>query len=539
MNVFVPKVQAVAMFKEIALNIKNPSEVIREGISNCYDADAKNIWIIIKRDLSGDLEIIIRDDGNGMRIDDIHSFFNLGDSKKVLQNIGEKGLGTKTFFKSKKIVINTKCSYESGYTVTMENPWQNLLDGKVPQYKVYNRDDLENGTEIIISGYVVDNPEKYFNYYNLKDYILWFTAGGNFKNIFANYLILQSKVKDMNKSPKIHIKDEILDKQCQMTGVHQFTPPNENPREDVNSKKYKRSVNYCRAFGPFHKETTINGEYVSLQMYGTISGVNCRKKICKLKQSETYKSRFGLYLCKDFIPFEKANFLLGDEQYYHYHLLVNSQNFELTADRNSISNMDNIKVKWIFSQIEEIFRESIKPIAEKEYFSMRKEEEEAFDAECRIRAMNQYIKKIDTVDNLYINDIPIKKVPQSEYEVAILFAAILSNENTKVLIEDIMNIISYSGRMTTDTICTDSDNKIALVEIEYKLSNIFKHKHPIETYDYVVCWKIDLEQNVINQVNNVKTILVSEGEEKYIVTEKNKKMKIIELSSILNERYRG
>lgn len=538
MNVFVPKVQAVAMFKEIALNIKNPNEVIREGISNCYDADAKNIWIIIKRDLSGDLEIIIRDDGNGMRIDDIHSFFNLGDSKKVLQNIGEKGLGTKTFFKSKKIVINTKCSDESGYTAIMENPWQNLLDGKVPQYKVYDRDDYENGTEIIISGYIVDNPEKYFNYCNLKDYILWFTAGGNFKNIFANYLILQSKVKDMNKSPKIHIKDEILNKQCQMTGVHQFSPPSENPREDVNNKKYKRSVNYCRAFGPFHKETTINGEYVSLQMYGTISGVNCRKRICKLKQSETYKSRFGLYLCKDFIPFEKANFLLGDEQYYHYHLLVNSQNFELTADRNSISNMDDTKVKWIFSQIEDIFRENIKPIAEKEYFRMRKEEEESFDAECRIKAMNQYIKKIDLIDNLYIKDIPIKKVPQTEYEVALLFASILSNENTKALIEDITTIISYSSRMTTDTICTDSNNKTVLVEIEHKLSNVFKHKHPIETYDYVVCWKIDLEQNVINQVNNVKTILVSEGEEKYIVTEKNKKMKVIELSSILNDHYR-
>lgn len=538
MNIYVPKVQAVAMFKEIALNIKNPSEVVREGISNSYDADAKNIWINIKRNLCGDLELIIRDDGKGMKIDDIHSFFNLGDSKKVLQNIGEKGLGTKTFFKSKKITINTKCCNEYGYTAIMERPWQNLLDGKVPQYKVYDDDGLENGTEIIISGYVVDNSEKYFNFYSLKDYILWFTAGGNFKNIFANYLILQSKVKDMNKSPKIHIKDEILNKQCQMTGVHQFFPPNENPREDVNNKKYKKSVNYCRAFGPIHKETTINGEYVSLQMYGTVSGVNCRKKICKLKQSETYKSRFGLYLCKDFIPFEKANFLLGDEQYYHYHLLVNSQNFELTADRNSISNMDDAKVKWIFSQIEDIFKENIKPIAEKEYFKMRKEEEEAFDAECRVRAMNQYIKKIDLVDNLYINDIPIKKVPQSEYEVALLFAAILSNENTKSLIGDIMNIISYSSRMTTDTICTDSDNKIILVEIEYKLSNIFKHKHPIDTYDYVVCWKIDLEQNVINQVNNVKTILVSEGEEKYIVTEKNKKMKVIELKSILNEKYR-
>lgn len=538
MNIFMPKVQAVAMFKEIALNIKNPSEVVREGISNSYDADAKNIWITIRRNIEGDLEVVIRDDGKGMNIDEIHSFFNLGDSKKVVQNIGEKGLGTKTFFKSKKITINTKCYNEEGYTVVMDKPWENLLDGRVPEYSVDTGVSIENGTEIIISGYIIDNAEKYFNFHTLKDYILWFTAGGNFKNIFANDLMLQSRVKDMNKSPKIHIKDEILNKQCQMTGVHQFSPPNENPKEDVNNRKYKRSVNYCRAFGPFNLETTLNGEYVSLQMYGTVSGVNCRKRICKLRQSETHKARFGLYLSKDFIPFERANFLLGDEQYYHYHILVNSQNFELTADRNSISNMDSAAVKWIFNQVQDIFRNNIKTIAEKEYFKMRKEEEEAYDAECRVIAMNEYVKTIDLVDNLYISDIPIKKVPQSEYEVALLFASILSNEKTKHLLKDIMNIISYSSRRTTDVICTSCNEEIILVEIERKLSNIFAHKHPVDTYDCVICWKIDLEQNVIHKVNNVNVILVSEGDEKYLVTESNKRMKVLELSDILNKRYR-
>ncbi|GKX66883.1 ATP-binding protein [Inconstantimicrobium mannanitabidum] len=539
MDVFMPKVQAVAMFKEIALNIKNPNEVVREGISNCYDADAKNIWITIRRNLNGDVEIIIRDDGNGMNIDEIHSFFNLGDSKKMVENIGEKGLGTKTFFKSKRIIISTKCNNENGYIVEMENPWEHLLNGIVPTYTVENGDMQENGTEITISGYIIDNPEKYFNYYSLKDYILWFTAGGNFKNIFANNLMLQSRVKDMNKSPKIHIYDQILNRQCQMTGVHQFAAPSENPKEDPNNRKYKRSVNYCRAFGPFNVETTLNGEYVSLQLYGTVSGVNCRRKVCKLRQSETYKARFGIYLCKDFIPFERANFLLGDEQYYHYHILVNSQNFELTADRNSISNMESATVKWIFNQVEDIFKNNIKPIAEKEYFRMRKEEEESYDAECRVVAMNNYVKKIDLVDNLYINDIPIKKIPQCEYEVALLFAAMLANEKTKKLVEDIKNIISYSSRATTDVICTNYNEEIVLVEIEYKLSNIFKHKHPIGTYDYVVCWKIDLEQNVINQVNNVNTVLVSEGDEKYIVTQKNKKMKVMELSALLNKIYRS
>lgn len=538
MSIYVPKVKEVTMFKEIALNIKNPCEMIREALSNSYDSDSKNIWITIKRNMQGDLEIIIKDDGNGMDLNEIHSFYNLGDSQKVTQNIGEKGLGTKTYFKSKKIIINTKKINNHGYNVIMDEPWEKLLNEEIPIYSVTEKNNIQLGTEITIVGYSVDNGEKYFNFGTLKDYILWFTAGGNFKNIFANKLILQSKVKNMNKACKIYIKDELNNKQGEMTGVHQFSPPNETPNLDPMNKKYKRSVNYCRAFGPFHRETTINGQYVSIQLYGTVSGVNCRKKICKLKQSETYKSRFGIYLCKDFIPFERANFLLKDEQFYHYHLLANSQNFVLTADRNSLSNSETIAIKWIFDQIEDIFRNEIKPIAEKEYFALRKEEEEAYDAECRILGMNKYIKKLNLIDNLYIKDIPIIKIPQCEYEVALLFVSVLSNKDTKSLITDIKSIISYSSRMTTDMICNNSENEIVLVELEYKLSNVFKHKHPLDTYDYVVCWKIDIPHNKIYKINKMNVLLISESHEKYLLTEKNKKIKVIEINSVLNTKYR-
>ena len=43
---------------------------------------------------------------------------------------------------------------------------------------------------------------------------------------------------------------------------------------------------------------------------------------------------------------------------------------------------------------------------------------------------------------------------------------------------------------------------------------------------------------MLNQVNNVQAILVSEGMENYIVTENNKKIKVIELKRLLNEKYR-
>ena len=39
-------------------------------------------------------------------------------------------------------------------------------------------------------------------------------------------------------------------------------------------------------------------------------------------------------------------------------------------------------------------------------------------------------------------------------------------------------------------------------------------------------------KNVLKQVNNVQVILVSEGKESYIVTENNRKIKVIELKGL-------
>lgn len=80
MNIFIPKVKEVSIFKEIAQNIVNPLEILREAISNSFDAEALNISININRNSDGDFLSTIKDDGKGMDINAIHKFFNLGDS---------------------------------------------------------------------------------------------------------------------------------------------------------------------------------------------------------------------------------------------------------------------------------------------------------------------------------------------------------------------------------------------------------------------------------------------------------------------------
>ncbi|MBD7910040.1 ATP-binding protein [Clostridium cibarium] len=537
METFRPAVKDISLFKEIAKNLINPLEVPREAISNSIDAEAKNINIEVNRNVDGVFCISFTDDGCGMDKSELESFFNLGDSRKDKRNIGEKGLGTKIFFKSKKIIVITQKTNSKRLIAEMNDPWYYLINNKIPTYTLQSEEPVigKDGTKIIVEGYLVDNPEKYYNLETLKDYILWFTAGGSFKNIFATYSELNCYVKNMQVAPRIFINDNIINMREEIAGAHQFFPPQENPEIDVSEKIYVRSVNYCRHFGPYHRSTNINGEYVSFQMYGTVSGVNCRRAICKLRPCERLKSRFGVYLAKDFIPFTKKASLITDPNYHHFHILVNSQNFELTADRNNLSNEDNPKVKWILETVKQIIDTDILPITQATYSKMRKQEESNFVIKEKTSSLKRRINQYNKLKKLDLDNISIKRIPDNEAQVTLLLATLLSDVRFKNYIKGIESIAHYSLQSTTDLICLNKEDDTLLVEIEFLLSNLFKHEHPYMTFDYIVCWKVDME------INDRKTLI--DGVELKLCYEKRqwllkcgteKIIPIIELSSIVD-----
>lgn len=369
MEKIIPEVKDIALYREVVKNMLNPLEIIREGISNSIDAEAKNIIIRLYRNTEGNFSIEIQDDGNGMNLAEIKSFFNLGDSNKDIRNIGQKGLGTKIFFRSEVLTVITQTGEGELLKAIMRNPWDNLLEMKMPLYELSKETikSKEHKTVVRIENYLINNPEKYFNISVLKDYIRWFTAGGSYKHLFANIVELNSYVKNIQVSPRIFIRDEITGNQEEISGTHQFHQPQENPNVDSSENIYKRSVNYCRHFGPFHKSTNINGEYISFQLHATVLGINCRRSLARLRIGEKYKTRFGCYLTKDFIPVVKLNSLLPHDKAHHFQLLLNSQNFELTADRNNISNMQEEKVKWILENAKYIIETEILPVAQASY----------------------------------------------------------------------------------------------------------------------------------------------------------------------------
>ena len=160
-GVYLPNIKDSSVFKEIASNTVNQLEIIREAISNSDDANSDTIYISIERDSDGEFIITIEDNGDGMSIDDIHRFFNLGFSEKRFNKIGEKGLGTKIFYRSNYIYIETTNLEGSSYSAQMKKPWEVLKQGNIPKYEI--KDCIRNnkkGTKIKIKGYKVDNPEQ-------------------------------------------------------------------------------------------------------------------------------------------------------------------------------------------------------------------------------------------------------------------------------------------------------------------------------------------------------------------------------------------
>ena len=198
--------------------------------------------------------------------------------------------------------------------------------------------------------------------------------------------------------------------------------------------------------------------------------------------------------------------LLNTDNYYHYHIVANSQNFNLTADRNNISNIDDVAVKWVIEQIIEVINTQIKPIANREYFMMIKKEEEECKVKDKCDKTKKSIKKAIKSQDIGINELAMSKVPRNEFETSLLFCSILSNLEFCKFIPDIKCILSYSNKTPTDMICLGKKEENILVEL--KLSNFLKHKHPIETVDYIICWNIDLEENRIHKVNLTDGLVV-------------------------------
>lgn len=478
-----PKVNEAREFLEIAKDFKDPKEILREALSNSWDAGARTVSVTFSLTyLSARKKMVvveIVDDGEGMDEKGITFFFNLGDSNKKHGCIGTKGHGTKIFYKSAGIFVDTYTDGKKIHAETEMPPWQSLREGLIPTYKYDVSYERGRGTKSLVDKFEAkvqdfEAPEA------LCEYILWNTVVGSFGNYFGNPRKMDVTLKPAGMIPEIHIP-------------FGFKFPDENT--DLSGGTHK----FVKHFGPETVDCgkTEDGTEVSLEIVGTILGEGKRDIV-----PHTYEM-MGLWLCKDYIKVERANNLIEDVfkgQYYYRSMLIfaNCQQFDLTANRNNVRKDEayDLAAKAIADFIEKI--EGSQETAQ--YFKANKKETEDDEKkqaqerkeDRRREAQEDLKRRLDSYNGRpSLNDYglcgaPVKQ-PRNEAETILLLQAMISSEH-RGLDFTIGEYSCYSG---TDLLIEFTDKGIPTLqwaEAVFTLGKLFAWPHPPAGIHRVICW---------------------------------------------------
>jgi len=519
-----PGVNEAKEFLEIAKNFRDSKEIIREALSNSWDAGAskatlKSDLIPIPGTYGKKIVVSISDDGEGMsslkrgeaNTSELEDFFSLGYSTKPYGSIGTKGHGTKIYYKSSGIFVDT---WRNGKHIRAETevpPWKTLMKGIVPTYR-YDEDIADGkGTTIVVDGF--EGKQSDFRFDSLEklvQYILWYTVVGSFGQYFGSPKKMDVELKPANSPIPTPIAIPFG-----------FKFPDENLDLANGSSKY------CKIFGPKTIECgrVSEGTLVTINMIGAILGEENRESI-----PHTYEN-MGLWLCKDFIRVERNNRIMEEVfkgQYWYRNMLIfaNCQQFDLTANRDNVRS-DQEEYDLAITGIKKFLEEIKSNPASISYFKTKQEEDllkhlqSQIDKETRRKEelKNELEKRLNDYKgrpDLNVPSIvsaPVKE-PRSEAETALLLQAMISSKHPGTD----FRIGEYKTYIGTDLIveCVSKGiSSLAWVEIVVTLEKLFAWSHPPEGIHKVVCWELGKVQEKQAFTNGEEAKLIKKGQGRY------------------------
>ena len=478
-----PRVNEAREFIEIAKDFKRPQELLREALSNSWDANASSVNITIdptsaQRNTKGRkkqlLSITIQDDGDGMNADEIGYFFNLGDSHKAAGSIGTKGHGTKIYYKSEGISIAT---HKGGNTITAETevaPWETLKKGIIPTYRYTIGPNISGarGTTIRVTGF--DAPHSEFEDLNdVTQYIKWATIGGSLQRTMlgsARKMLINLKLPGMTGKITLNSDFELPDQQSDMS---------------------KGTSSVIKSFPCAHLDCglTSEGKDVKVDVLVMILGDEARSFI-----PDTYRDT-GIWLCKDFMMIERNNKMweeaTGGQYYYRSFLaFANCQEFDLTANRNDVRQDEahDLAIESITKHLTSIWKDSFVQT----FFTTKSSED---NSSKRSKAINEMDKRLQDYQKRPRLDTGVKvlgmlnRVPENEAETLLVLQAMI----TAGLKSIDFSIGEYNAQRGTDAIIEFMDKGVARtgwLELVHQLRNLFAWDHNLDRIQKIVCWEL-------------------------------------------------
>lgn len=554
MSVLTPKVNETQEFIEIAFDFSNPLDLVREAISNSFDAGAKEIRIsfeVEEDDGEKRLKIILEDNGEGMDYEGLQSFFDLGNSSRKGKDknstlIGEKGHGTKVYLNCNKLIVETKKEGKC-FLAEMNQPKKNLYCKKIPEVNVTESicDDNVHGTKISIYGYN-NNRRDRFTHKIVKDYILWFTKMGSIERVFG---------KNENKDVQLLLKGIDEDKFESIKFGHVF-PEKESLSVTELFDKYNVDAPkwYCKKIV---KQNCLLKNFPEIKFDAVfyIEGSRVKYDYNEMikhpgysapEGSYTVQERYGLWLCKDYLPIQRKNewIVKKGNEFTRFHAFVNCQELKLTANRGSIENTPTEIMQDLYNCVKEIY-DSI--IESSDWSDIDYLESQVEAVSSVKREKSDFEKRISYINKSKIADYKGVRLttPLQEQGVFSLYMQLSQIEKDLFPFE----IIDYDTHAGIDVIVKDKGNipaknaKLYYVEFKNRLDKVFNHS--FENTHSIICWDVNLKINDevtdVSQKSRILKIIPKENESDYTHyylddIRSNRKIEVFVLREFLKEK---
>jgi hypothetical protein len=382
-----PQINQVKEMFEISSNFRRPLEVLREAISNSYDANAKTLYISAYLNEENKLIIKFVDNGGGMSKETlIKNFWGLGytdKDKNSSEYIGEKSHGTLIYLRSEKIIVETFHS-SGAFRSIAENPLRKLSENEIFEYSIepIPNPDGKTGTEITLIGFN-QNVADDFKHEKMRDYIYWFTKLGSFENQLIDYGFASKDFTVYLRGIDYEFGTENSFEKCPIG--HIFPKPTPDIIKLIKEKREKFFQYYVKKWSGIKTirvidsdltEKEIEYQYVIYFEGDAIKKTynDALKSDGKTGKKPLYRvaDRYGIYLAKDFIPFQRINDWLprmgkGSGTYNtSLHGFINCQDIQLTSDRNAMASTNPRLENELKKSIQELLKTIDKELKQKD-----------------------------------------------------------------------------------------------------------------------------------------------------------------------------
>jgi hypothetical protein len=379
--------------------------------------------------------------------------------------------------------------------VVMNEPLKELMQNQLPKYSVTLDEPKgqETWTRIVIRDYNMSRSKEDFGQAVLKDYILWFTRFGSVEKEFD--------ISD-NRGRKLFLQGLDRDSFEEIKFGHVFAEEN----HDIQKLRNKRPGDWTKVFVKkwrFRDEkiTGFPGKTLDLIFYveGDEAKRDYNQMIRVQKKTVEYgmykvEERYGLWVCKDFIPIKRYNewLELGKRLETKYHAFVNCQDFRLTANRGDIGNTPPDLLEAIRRATTQLYDRIATSQEYLEYESGVEQEQQYQTAEQEKNDFQRRRKKAETRRICRFKGIELVE-PRMEGGLVSLFNMVFA------LAPSIFpfHMIDFDTRKGYDALVahgpTPSDlskASISFVEFKYMLQKEFNHS--FDNLMAVVCWDCDL-----------------------------------------------